>query len=712
MLYLSEKNMKKTILSLLTFSVMGIFRAQKADSIAMQNIDEVVITGQYNPQSINKSIYKVEVIGASQIKNMGATTVADVLSQNLNIMIVSDTANGNAYANILGLGGAYTKVLIDNIPVVNDEGLGNLIDLSKISTDNIEKIEIVRGSMGVEYGSNAIAGVINIITKKNFHKKFTANFTLQEESVSSGYNWYQKGKGRHIQSLNLNYKFSDKLQIGFDINHNDFKGFDGDKKGYRFFDETLNGLRGYQWQPKNQLNANAYLRYSNGPTTLFYKTNLLSEEINYRTPITQQILLHGGERTFVAHDRDFTTRRWLHQFNINTNINKIKYLGDFSYQKQVKKRQNYIYDIPNAYEQSREEALTYYDINTMYSRGVFSNFMDSRKFDFQVGYELDRTQGFADASTGLFSGNNVKRTIFNYNNMLSAEWSVTDKLHLRSGARLSLSDRFSKQVTYSFVAKYIFSPRFDIRISSGSANRFPTYDELFTYMVDSNHDIRGNENLTPEKGYTIALFADYKSYRENNNFQLNFSATYLNVKNRIELTYLDILSRKMKYMNLDDYKTILFNAEMKTNFNHFGIHSGVSLVGISQNLNAVSNQSPHKFFFTPEFNLTANYNLRKTNTLFTLNYKYSGPVQKYRLDGMDSQGNGVFGLGKMDGFNMLNATITQKVFKKLEIAIGAKNIFDIKDINDTTSAPSGHSSASTINLFYGRSYFLRLLYKF
>ena len=252
--------MKKTILSLLTFSVMGIFRAQKADSIAMQNIDEVVITGQYNPQSINKSIYKVEVIGASQIKNMGATTVADVLSQNLNIMIVSDTANGNAYANILGLGGAYTKVLIDNIPVVNDEGLGNLIDLSKISADNIEKIEIVRGSMGVEYGSNAIAGVINIITKKNFHKKFTANFTLQEESVSSGYNWYQKGKGRHIQSLNLNYKFSDKLQIGFDINHNDFKGFDGDKKGYRFFDETLNGLRGYQWQPKNQLNANAYLR--------------------------------------------------------------------------------------------------------------------------------------------------------------------------------------------------------------------------------------------------------------------------------------------------------------------------------------------------------------------------------------------------------------------------------------------------------------------
>ena len=135
-------------------------------------------------------------------------------------------------------------------------------------------------------------------------------------------------------------------------------------------------------------------------------------------------------------------------------------------------------------------------------------------------------------------------------------------------------------------------------------------------------------------------------------------------------------------------------------------------MGISQNLKAVSNQSPHKFFFTPEFNLTANYNLRKTNTLFTLNYKYSGPVQKYRLDGMDSQGNGVFGLGKMDGFNMLNATITQKVFKKLEIAIGAKNIFDIKDINDTTSAPSGHSSVSTINLFYGRSYFLRLLYQF
>ena len=68
------------------------------------------------------------------------------------------------------MGADYTKVLIDNIPVIGDTGLGSNIDLTKINLDNIERIEIVKGSMGVEYGNGAVAGVINIITKKEQKK--------------------------------------------------------------------------------------------------------------------------------------------------------------------------------------------------------------------------------------------------------------------------------------------------------------------------------------------------------------------------------------------------------------------------------------------------------------------------------------------------------------------------------------------------------------
>jgi len=229
--------MKKRTMSLFSLAILNLAYAQK-DSLSQKNIEEVVVTGQYTPQSINKSIYKVEVIDAAQIKNMAATNVADVINQNLNILITPNSSSGDSNANIMGLSGEYTKILIDNIPVVSDKGMGNLVDLTKINVNNIERIEIVKGAMGVEYGNNAMAGVINIITKKTYQKKININASLQEETVGKDYDWKKKGFGRHMQSLNLGYRISENLSLTADINHNDFQGFEGIQKGYR---EDMNG---------------------------------------------------------------------------------------------------------------------------------------------------------------------------------------------------------------------------------------------------------------------------------------------------------------------------------------------------------------------------------------------------------------------------------------------------------------------------------------
>ena len=129
--------MKKKVLSILSLSTVLWVNAQEKDSLNQKKIEEVVITGQYMQQSINKSIYKVEVIDAQQIKNMAVTNVAEVLNQNLNILIEPNRGSGDSNANIMGLSGEYTKILIDNIPVVSDQGMGNLVDLTKINVNNI-----------------------------------------------------------------------------------------------------------------------------------------------------------------------------------------------------------------------------------------------------------------------------------------------------------------------------------------------------------------------------------------------------------------------------------------------------------------------------------------------------------------------------------------------------------------------------------------------
>lgn len=711
--------MKKKVCSLVSLSSIFWINAQEKDSLNQKKIEEVVITGQFMQQSINKSIYKVEVIDAQQIKNMAVTNVAEVLNQNLNILIEPNRGSGNSNASIMGLSGEYTKILIDNIPVVSDEGMGNLVDLTKINVNNIERIEVVKGSMGVEYGNNAVAGVINIITKKNYGKKFTAIASVQEESVGKDYDWFKKGNGRHIQSLNLGYKINDNWSVTADINHNDFQGYKGILNGYKYFSEKNDGLRGYEWQPKDMLTTNGTIRYGKGHTSFFYKLNFLTEKINYYNPLVVEDYLGGGNRTYTTDDIDYHTERWIHQFNIQTKLGRINYNGDFSYQSQERKSQDYLYDVPNRTELSRQTEKTFYKSDVLYSRGMFSNFLNSEKINFQIGYELDRTKGFADATT--FESNNngrsIDRSIFNYANFLSAEWNVVDWLSVRPGVRLALSDKFDSQYNYSTTFRFKTSDKSDIRTVFGTANRFPTYDELYTYVVDNNHDIRGNENLKPEKGYSASVFWDYATTMSGD-WKLNFSASamYLDVQNRIEDVVINNSPLQITYLNVDNYKSLLFGGGFNVRKGDLSFNAGVSVMGISQSLNSGNISSPDDFNYYAEANFAANYTLQNTKTLFALYYKYTGEQRKYtlRTNAQDPQDPGQYILGEIGDFNMLNFTLSQPFFKNhFEVSLGIKNIFDVTSIRNTVQAGDGHNGArDQQNLFYGRSYFARLNYNF
>ncbi|MBW8523087.1 TonB-dependent receptor [Chryseobacterium chendengshani] len=712
--------MKNKVLSIVSLSAVILISAQEKDSLHQKKIEEVVITGQYTQQSINKSIYKVEVIDAQQIKNMAVTNAAEVLNQNLNILVEPNSGSADSNANILGLNGQYTKVLIDNIPVVSDQGMGNLVDLTKINVNNIERIEIVKGSMGVEYGNNAVAGVINIITKKSYAKKFNAQISLQEETVGKDYDWFKKGEGRHVQTINLGYRISDNWSVTADINHNDFQGYKGNLMGYKYLNKGNEKLRGNEWLPKDQITTNAAIRYAKGKTSFFYKVNFLSETINYYDDELTDLPLGNGNRTYTAEDIDYFTKRWIHQFNIQAKIgSRINYNGDFSYQTQERQSQKYKYDVPNRQVFSEEEKSVFYNSKIFYSRGMFSNFLDSEKINFQLGYELDRTSGYADASTfeSNNNGNNIERTIFNYANFLSAEWRINDQFSVRPGLRLALSDKFDSQYNYSLTAKYNTSQKSDVRAVFGSANRFPTYDELYTYVVDNNHDIRGNENLNPETGYSAGLFWDYNTL-SSKNWVINFSlsAMYLDIKDRIESVIVNNQPLKFTYLNVDHYKSVLFGGGINLRKNQFSLNTGVSLMGISQILSTGQITSPNDFNYYAEANLGANYTLDKTKTLFALYYKYTGKRKQFthKASVNPAVDPGEYILGEIDGYSMMNFTVSQPFFNNhFEVSAGVKNIFDVSTIRNTVLSGDGHSAAdNNQNLFYGRSYFVRLNYNF
>ncbi|MEQ8534913.1 MAG: TonB-dependent receptor plug domain-containing protein, partial [Imperialibacter sp.] len=117
------------------------------DSLKSYVMDDIVITGQFEPQSASRSVYQVRTIAMERIQSQGANRLQDVLQTELNVRFSQDMALGESSMTLQGLGGQNIKVLIDGMPLITREGTSNSGALNQVDVNNIEKIEIVEGPM-------------------------------------------------------------------------------------------------------------------------------------------------------------------------------------------------------------------------------------------------------------------------------------------------------------------------------------------------------------------------------------------------------------------------------------------------------------------------------------------------------------------------------------------------------------------------------------
>ncbi len=146
-----------------------------------------------------------------EIEGMGSRRLDGVLQEITGIAMVPDASGGssNLGVQIQGMDSSYTMVMIDGQPLIGRDERGN-IDLSKISLNAIEKIEVIKGATGTIYGSNAMAGIINITTKEVTSKKITGNINAKYGSNStidlgSFFNFPIKNLSKSYISLAMNY---------------------------------------------------------------------------------------------------------------------------------------------------------------------------------------------------------------------------------------------------------------------------------------------------------------------------------------------------------------------------------------------------------------------------------------------------------------------------------------------------------------------------
>ena len=162
---------------------------------------EIVVTGTRTRRLIKDSPVSTEVIHADEINNIGAENVGEVLEERAGIIVTQDGVRGGLLsAQLQGLEDNHTLVLIDGAPVIGR--IAGALDLSRVSVQNIERIEIIKGAASALYGSEAVGGVINIITK-NPEQKFDYAANLNMGSFNARNIKLETSTARETTSLNL-----------------------------------------------------------------------------------------------------------------------------------------------------------------------------------------------------------------------------------------------------------------------------------------------------------------------------------------------------------------------------------------------------------------------------------------------------------------------------------------------------------------------------
>jgi vitamin B12 transporter len=161
--------MKKENLFLTTSLLVTLaMNVSAQDSLKKNQLKEVVVSDSRSERNIDEVGRSATIITSADIKKSGANSISELLSRQEGVYLIGTGQNPGMTSSIFmrGSNSNQTSILIDGVKITDPCAINNSIDLAELSLANIDRIEILRGSHSTMYGSSAIGGVVNIITKK------------------------------------------------------------------------------------------------------------------------------------------------------------------------------------------------------------------------------------------------------------------------------------------------------------------------------------------------------------------------------------------------------------------------------------------------------------------------------------------------------------------------------------------------------------------
>ncbi len=650
---------------------------------SQNSLDEVVVTGQYEPQSLRKSVFQVRTINQQRIQQRGATNLIGILNNELGIRFSNDNTLGTADVQLMGMTGRNVKILLDGVPMP-DRG-DTRESLNQIDVNAIERIEIVEGPMSVNYGSDALAGVINIITKKPESGNFRVSAKLQEETAGKEYSFTDKG----VHNRNLGLIFQ-KKRWAFDgsLTQNDFGGW----QGYSL-------TRSKDWLPKDQLISSARVGYTHSGFSAWYRNNYLYETILSEGPV--------NVNTQMARDQKYITKRMMHQAQADWKVNdRLQWTTVASVTDYSRKTQTSILDLPTGKRtlslgQGEQDVA---DLDVQMIRSTLQ-YRISSAVSLQPGIDFNREQ----AGGQRILGNPVISDLALF---VSSSINLNDqKISLRPGLRFIHNSVYNAPpVIPSLNTKFVLGEALDLRLSYARGFRSPALRELYFNFFDASHSIKGNPNLKAEYSNSFNGYLVWTAKRQAGLQKITLGSFYNEFNDLISYGIDPSDPTVNMTVNIDRFKTTGGTLETLIRAGRLESSVGFSYIGrynaFSENEN-YSDRNLSVFLWSPEVNANVSYRIPRIDVTAGIFYKYTGKRPGYLADGADLK------LTEISSFQWADITLLKNFKNGIGLNLGIKNLFDVTRINNSSTSGSGaHSTGGPVATSYGRSYFLGLNYSF
>lgn len=685
---------KITLFAVVLFCQISIAQEVKKDSVSANELSEVKVTTATRTERVLSSLpLPMTIITSETIVKSGVTRLNEILSEQTGIILIPDES-GFEGIQMQGLDAAYTMILIDGVPLVGRSA--GVLDLSRVSVGNIERIEIVKGASSALYGSEAMGGVINVITKKPKKDMFSGS---------------------------LSYRYAT----------------------FNTSDANTNLL----WK-KKKFSANVFANfYSTDGYDLDKSTPLKNVEPFYNFTIQPKIYYDFSENLKLIVSNRFYNMK---MDNVAI-IDSENYKGDAKekeWNSQVKLEQKWSDKLYSEYElyatNYKNDSFLNDQNNALFENTYYNQWLLRPEIRTTLSIKNDKLTG----GVGL-NYETLDRTYFdksvNFNSQyfyLQYDYNPTKKWNILAGFRYDNHSEYASQFSPKLAVNYKINENFSLKSSVGYGYKAPDFRQLFFdftnpsvgytvlgYNVAEDRlkqlDAQGqllsrvegvnfNDPLKPESSINFNFGTFYKK----NKLRLDVNAFYNSIENLIDTR---VVAQKTNGQNVFSYfnisKIFTYGLEFNSTYDFtkdFSVSIGYQYL-TAKDKSVLDNFEDYQYIRNSDLQTIqikkSDYFGLYNRSKHTANIKFAYTIPQIKTDinlrifyrskyGMfDTNGNQI--LDKYDTFVndyfLTNLSISKYIGDKFMLQAGANNLLDFTDPNQ-------------ISNLAGRQVFARIQYNF